>query len=278
MKQKIFSLMAILSFLAPVPVFAGGAVMKRQQMQQQKMVIQQQIQQRQMQQAAQKARQIASEQVMMEQKKMIQEVAIEKAMIERQIAAAQYQAARQAALAQQQALQQAAVAQYQATRQITAAQQRAVQEVLLDQAIRQKVTTEAAGVTIQQALRARADGMDEVRDIVTLDQFLDSLKDSSRNWALIIDPEAKQAVVEHYIRQYESRGIVISKPAVQYASMIDAMSEETPHMLDQPFERILQVTAIVEYDFDNGQNKDAMALQILGEEGYRHNRERLGLP
>ena len=60
--------------------------------------------------------------------------------------------------------------------------------------------------------------------------------------------------------------------------MIDGMALENPEMLAQPFVNILQVVAVLEYDFDNGENKDAMALKVLGsKEAVMKNRERLGL-
>ena len=42
-----------------------------------------------------------------------------------------------------------------------------------------------------------------------------------------------------------------------------------------PFEQLLQTVAVVEYDFDNGQDKDAMAKKVLGEQGYLKNKQRL---
>ncbi|MBP7162845.1 MAG: hypothetical protein KBB26_04860, partial [Candidatus Omnitrophica bacterium] len=64
-----------------------------------------------------------------------------------------------------------------------------------------------------------------------------------------------------------------------YVGLIDSMSRESPDMLTQPFDRVLQIVAIDEYDYENGQDKDMLAYQILGsKEAVIQNRQRLGLP
>ena len=45
----------------------------------------------------------------------------------------------------------------------------------------------------------------------------------------------------------------------------------------RPFDQVLQFVAIIEYDFNNGQDKDEMAQKLLGEEGYLRNKRRLNL-
>lgn len=118
-----------------------------------------------------------------------------------------------------------------------------------------------------------------VEEVVNLAQMMEALDTSSQPWRLIIDQEAKEAIIMQYIRRFRRRGVVISKPPAFYAGMIDAMSLDTPEMLRQPFERVLQTLAIIDYDFDNGQDKDAMAFQVLGSrEAVVQNRARLGLP
>jgi len=285
--RHCFITLIILCF-AVTDLFAGGAMMKRQQMQKQKMMQQQllmqKVRERQMQQAVQQARRVATQKVIAEQKREIQKAAAQKMAIERDIAAAQIMAAKQAAAAQQEALKQAAILQYQTNQQITQAQQKAVQQVLLERALQQKAAVNPvqagyqAGVQVGQRIAYERQREAEAEEIVSLDQMVTALNESARPWALMMDMEAKQAVVEHYIQQYRDQGVVIGKPPAFYAQMIDAMADQSPEMLDNSFDRILQVVAIMEYDFDNGMNKDAMARQVLGEEGFRSNRQRLGLP
>jgi len=286
--MKSIALALMIFVLGIVPASAGGAMMRRQQMQQQKVQQQrlmlQKVRERQMQQAVQKAQQIATQRVIAQQKAAIQKAAIQKAAIEREVAAAQIMAAKQTVAAQQEALKQAAIAQYMANQQITQAQQKAIQQSLLERALKQKVADNAlqtsyqAGVHVGQQIAYEQQRYAEAEEIVTLDQLVSALDESGHSWTLMMDMEAKQAVVEHYIQQYQDQGIVIRKPPGFYAQMIDGMAAESPQMLDNPFDRILQILAIIEYDFDNGRDKDVMARQILGEQSYLSNRQRLGLP
>ena len=82
-------------------------------------------------------------------------------------------------------------------------------------------------------------------------------------------------LVSHYIEEYRQQGVIINNPPSHYVSMVDVMSQNAPDMLAQPFPVILMVMSVMEYDFDNGQNKDAMARQMLGERSYYQNKERL---
>ena len=45
-------------------------------------------------------------------------------------------------------------------------------------------------------------------------------------------------------------------------------------MLDRPFGELLQIAAIVDYDFDNGMDKDELARKVLGEAGFEANKKR----
>jgi len=58
--------------------------------------------------------------------------------------------------------------------------------------------------------------------------------------------------------------------------MIDKMSQDNPELLNNPLKDILKIAAIIEYDFNNGTNKDLMAKKVLGEAAYKKNKNRLG--
>lgn len=118
---------------------------------------------------------------------------------------------------------------------------------------------------------------DEVKDVADLSDVVASLKISSRAWALLIDQEAKEIVVWQFMQDFRRAGITISKPPPFYVQTIDAMAQGDPQMLQQPFDRLLQVVAIMEYDFDNGQDKDALARKVLSPQTFEHNKKRLGL-
>jgi len=115
----------------------------------------------------------------------------------------------------------------------------------------------------------------EVKDIVGLDQLKESLQESSEAWELIINKEDKEVVVGEFIKQYADQGVTIQKPADYYVAMIDQMAVASADMLAMPFERVLQVAAVMEYDFGNGQNPDLLAQKILGPQVYEKNKQRL---
>lgn len=102
------------------------------------------------------------------------------------------------------------------------------------------------------------------------------LKSSSTLWARVSDQQIKAYVVYYFIGQYKQAGITIKKHPAQYVMLIDDLAAKNPGMLSNPFAAIVQVLAIIEYDFDNGQDKDAMARKVLGEQGYLTNKKRLG--
>jgi hypothetical protein len=117
-----------------------------------------------------------------------------------------------------------------------------------------------------------------VEEVAEFDEVISSLNQTSQAWPLMIDFEAKEAVVNYYISQYRQEGGHIQKPARHYVELLDSMTSVEPKMLEQPFSNVLRIVAILEYDFDNGQNKDAMAERVLGNpEAVEKNRLRLGI-
>ena len=131
-------------------------------------------------------------------------------------------------------------------------------------------------MAVQQRARQAADA--EVKEIVDISEVWSSLETSSRAWALMIDPEAKVATVSKFMDVFRKNKIELRKSPENYAAMIDSMAQTSPEMLQRPFTQVLQLVAIIEYDFNNGQNKDAMALQVLGTpEAVEQNKKRLGL-
>ncbi len=116
---------------------------------------------------------------------------------------------------------------------------------------------------------------EDIKDIVDIADILKSLETSSRAWELMIDAEAKEMVIQHFIDTFKQQNALIRKPARTYVPMIDGMAAGQPEMLENPFENILRLTAIMEYDFDVGQDKDELAKKILGEKAYIENKKRL---
>ena len=110
------------------------------------------------------------------------------------------------------------------------------------------------------------------------DQLSAALSQTSLIWLDIIDVEVKEWIVSRYIQWYREQAITIGKPPMHYVTLIEGIAREDRDFLQQPFDRVLKLVAIMEYDFDTGENKDTLARQVLGEQNYRRNRQRLGLP
>ncbi|MCU0666871.1 MAG: hypothetical protein MUF05_07250 [Candidatus Omnitrophica bacterium] len=107
--------------------------------------------------------------------------------------------------------------------------------------------------------------------------LVNSMRSSSQKWAKILDQKVKELLVYYFITEYSEKNVKIKNAPAMYVNFIDDMSIQSPQMLEQPLPLIIQIAAVIEYDFDNGQDKDLMAKSILGEEGYLNNKKRLGL-
>ena len=92
----------------------------------------------------------------------------------------------------------------------------------------------------------------------------------------MMDYQPKEFTVARYIAHFKEQGVAIHQPASHYVPLIDEMVRNNPTLLKQPFEDVMRLAAIAEYDFNNGQNPDTMARRVLGDELYQKNKERLG--
>lgn len=117
-----------------------------------------------------------------------------------------------------------------------------------------------------------------VKEVVSVSDLWKSLDKSSKAWPLVIDNKAKAVTMSHYIQKLSEEGGKIKKDPMHYAEMIDTMSKENPSMLFQPMIDLLRIMAIIEYDYDNNIDKDALARRIFpNEETFKNNKKRLGL-
>lgn len=199
---------------------------------------------------------------------------------------AQYLAARKAALAQQGVVaQQAAVGrqliQHTAVQHVKNRQARAVAEgkiaaqaVAARSAMGQKI---AANVLATQASDeiGKAVSSEQAETVVDIQDLWDALDVSGASWAQIVDKEIKVLTVSEYIDRFRKMKIRISRPPGHYVGLIDALGEQMEGFLSAPFANVLSYAAIMEYDFDNGTDKDALARQVLGSEQFESNRKRV---
>lgn len=102
-----------------------------------------------------------------------------------------------------------------------------------------------------------------------------ALDTTSLAWSQILDREIKVLTVAEYIDRFSKTGIKIKKSPGGYAMLIDGITSQNPELLEAPFMNVLSYAAIVDYDFENGENKDELAHRILGEERFQANKQRL---
>ncbi|HBR14106.1 MAG TPA: hypothetical protein DD723_00995 [Candidatus Omnitrophica bacterium] len=212
------------------------------------------------------------------------------------------QALRQKTLAKQQAYQQAAQQQsaiqqkqqaYQQAVELRKSQQAAYQEALKNKALEEVAAKQeaakklmAGAVTEGQVMQEVVDYASDIqkgtdpqgKDMVDIDQVWKELEISSEIWPLIIDLTPKEITVSRYIDYYETQGVIIRKTPLHYVRMIDAMLDQNKSLLKIPFKYILRTAAIIEYDFDNGEDKDLLARKFLGEKVYQENKKRFEHP
>ena len=138
-------------------------------------------------------------------------------------------------------------------------------------------STEAPQVSTvaPQASTVRADGFGEEENVVDLSEVWKKLDKKATVWKLLADDQSKLMTVSEFIGRYQKEGVKINQPAAHYVELIDQMVQQNPQMLEQPFGELLQILAIIDYDFDNGMDKESLARQVLGEVGYAENKKRI---
>jgi hypothetical protein len=269
-----------LSFLWPsVEAFASGAIEARQRALQQ-----QQIQAvRAQQQQAIAAQQRAYQQAIAARQAQIQQQAVSQAVAQRNAQQQAYNAAVERKL--QNVIQQNQMAAASAQQQIIArvkAEQQAYNQLMAAQGV--MMSQAAAQTQPQMSMPAVAQPAygnlfytPPVEEVVNITDVWAKMEESSRVWQSMIDMEPKILTVSRMVDHFKNQGITIRKAPSHYVQLIDSMAFQNPQMLEQPFENIMKVVAIIEYDFDNGQNKDALARQIFSDdEQFNANKKRLG--
>jgi hypothetical protein len=283
-------------FLPSTNSFASAAVARQKQMQQaQQQAVQQAMVQQAQQQMIQQYQQAVAQQVQQAELEAVAQQVVQQI---QQQKALYVNAVRHRQIDYANAQQQAAIAAY--------AQQ--YQQAIAQEAIKQKLAFDAAQMAqIQQVAQAKAEAYavqemqarrqaqtyqagqevmnnrpyepassKDIQDVVDISDVWRKLDNDSRTWALLIDNQAKVATVSEYVDRFSKQGVKIQGPPIDYVHMIDDLAMQSPTMLTRPFKEILQIVAIMQYDFDNGMNKDALAQKMLGPDLYASNKKRLG--
>ena len=93
-------------------------------------------------------------------------------------------------------------------------------------------------------------------------------------WERMGGNEKKQAV-EAVIGLYKNRdNVAILKTGEFYVGKIDETLSANPSVANMGIMTVMRVLSIMEYDFYNGENKDALARKTLGEKGFSENQMR----
>lgn len=107
--------------------------------------------------------------------------------------------------------------------------------------------------------------------------FPDMMNQLSQNmalWGRMNGDEKKQAV-EAVIGLYKNRdNVAILNTGEFYAGKIDETLKGNPSVANMDIMTLMRVLSIMEYDFYNGENKDALARKTLGEKGFAENQTR----
>ena len=116
--------------------------------------------------------------------------------------------------------------------------------------------------------------LEEYDEEMDFDALWEELAVSSEIWMRLVDREIKGLIVQTYIDWYLEQGIAIKNPVVDYMLLLDNMALHNADLFEQSFQNVLMFVAVMEYDFDNGENKDQLAQRILGRQLYEENRKR----
>ena len=91
-----------------------------------------------------------------------------------------------------------------------------------------------------------------------------------------LSPLEKEGAIKTIFDLFRNReNSAITKSAKFYADRVDAALTENPTFLNASLPSLVKILAVMEYDFYNGQNKETLAQQVLGDKLYESNRKRL---
>ncbi len=314
MFKIIYVSLLFLSFF-PQYAFAGGAVARQNQMKQmqeqqiykqqmaikeaQKKAYEEAVRKRMMEYLAAKRaaeQKRAYEQAVyqkMYKKKMAEKIAYEKAMkaaMQKKMAQAVVQQKIQQTVIYQKQIQEKAKLEYQLAmadgkqkqelmRQYQARQQAGANPQLPNQShvLQSGRRMPSRGALSQDAQTSPSRKKKKNEEIVDISQVWERLETDSEVWSLMIDREPKELTVQREIDQFKAEGVIIKKSAAYYTDRIDRLLTQNAEMKQYPLKNILRILAVMDYDFNNGQNRDLMAMEVLGAELYLENKKRPGL-
>ncbi len=155
------------------------------------------------------------------------------------------------------------------------ARQRMQGQMSPEMAQQQMMQKMAAQKTMHEQLLQKQEEIGGGDEVMGFEELWEALAVSSEVWLHLVDREIKALIVETYIDWYRQQGIMIHHPQIDYMLLLDSIALQNPELFHAPFQNVLMFAAVMEYDFDNGTDKDQLARQILGPQIYEVNRMRL---
>jgi apolipoprotein N-acyltransferase len=154
-------------------------------------------------------------------------------------------------------------------------EQKELSEAKKQQVSKPKTVNPKGPQTLTAENSIRSGSSSSMVDMSVTAEIINTFNDNSIQWMKINDPALKEDILKYYIYEYGNNGIIIKNPPVLYVAMIDNLIQQNPSVENMPLYSILQTVSIIEYDFNNGQDKDMLAKKVLGESAWKDNRERL---
>lgn len=109
---------------------------------------------------------------------------------------------------------------------------------------------------------------------ISFPQMMNALTENLKIWSSL-SAENKKKSVEVAISLFRDReNSAILQPAAFYVTQIDQGLNANPQMQQADILSIVKMMAVMQYDFYNGQNKDTLAKEVLGEQMYESVRAR----
>jgi hypothetical protein len=107
--------------------------------------------------------------------------------------------------------------------------------------------------------------------------FPDMMTQLSQNMSFWkrLNPSEKKQAVDAVIGLYKNRdNVALLNSGEFYSEKIDETLRDNPGVMNMDIMTLMRILAIMEYDFYNGENKDALAKKTLGDKGFSDNQTR----
>ena len=106
---------------------------------------------------------------------------------------------------------------------------------------------------------------------IAFPEMMNQLSQSMALWERLSGDEKKQAVVAVIGLFKNKDNVAVLNTGEFYVGKIDETLKSNPSVASMDIMTLIRVLAIMEYDFYNGENKDALAKKTLGEKGFAEN-------